>query len=88
MLRGRVAGDALAQQVQLALALRDEPLAPVELLQPLVHDVAESLDFLPEIGALKVGPQRLELVTPARGILADDRAVLARPAPGTSVSRK
>ena len=40
MLRGGVTGDALAQQVELTLALGDVPLAAFEFLQPLVHGLA------------------------------------------------
>ena len=49
VLRGRVARDALAQQVQLALAFGDVPLAALEFLQTPVHGVPNALDLPSQI---------------------------------------
>ena len=75
MLRGRVARNALAKQVQLALTFGDVPLAPLEFLQALVHSFPNAFDLLPQIRALKVKAKRLQVVTPALCILSDDRAL-------------
>ena len=40
-----------------------------------MHDVTKALDFPTESAALKVRSQSLQLVAPARGVSANDRAV-------------
>ena len=56
-------GDALAQQVEFALALGDVSLASVEILETLMHGWAlYPLDLLLEIGALKIETQRVERI--------------------------
>ena len=87
VLRRRMTGDALAQQVQLALTLGDVSFAAVQLLQPPVHRVAKVLDFLSEVGALKVGAKRFELVAPASASLPTTEHLRA-PCARHSVSRK
>ena len=88
VLRRGVTGNALAQQVQFALTFGQVSFAALELLEPPVHDLPEVFDFLPKIGALKVEPKRLQLVTPAVSVLALSTEHLARLAPTHSVSRK
>ena len=75
LLRRGVTSDALAQQVQLALTFGHQSLAAIHVLQPPVHDVAQTLDFPTQTAALKVGAKRLELVAPALRVLANDGAL-------------
>ena len=73
---GRVAGDALAQQIQLALTFGDVPLATIQFLQAPVHSFPEAFDLLSQIRALKVEAKRIQRVTPALCILSNDGARL------------
>src|SRR2546426_1135462 len=76
VLRGRVAGHALAQQVQLTLAFGDVPLAAIEFLETPVHSFPKAFDLLSQIRALKVEAKRFQSVTPALCILSNGRALL------------
>jgi hypothetical protein len=75
VLRGRVTGNALAQQVQLALAFRHVLFAAIEFLEAPMHSFPQALNFLSEIRAVKVETKRLQSVTPALRILSHDRAI-------------
>ena len=75
VLRGRVTGNALAQQVQLALAFRHVSFAAIEFLEAPMHSFSQALNLLSEIRALKVEAKRLQSVTPALCILSHDRAL-------------
>jgi len=49
-----VPADPVAQEVQLALAPLQQALASVQLLDTPPDGLAETLDFLPEVGRLKI----------------------------------
>ena len=76
MLGGCVAGDALSQQIQLALTFSNLPLTPIQFLQTPVHSIPKAFDLLSQIGRLKVEANRLQGVTPALCILSNDGAPL------------
>jgi hypothetical protein len=75
MLGGRVARNALAKQVQLALTFSNVPLAALEFLHTLVNSFSDSFDLLPKVRALKVDPKRLQSVAPTRSIFSNDRTL-------------
>jgi hypothetical protein len=64
--------DALAQQVELALASLHESLAAIDFLETPMHGFPKSLDLLPKICDLKIEPQFLEVVAPALCISSND----------------
>ena len=88
VLRGRVAGDALAQQVQLALAFGHVSFAAIEFLEAPVHSLPKALDLLSKIRALKVEPKRLQSRHPSSLHPFPRPSMLARLVARHSVSRK
>ena len=73
LLGGRMTGDALAQQVQFPLAFGDESFSALQVLEAPVHGLAKTFDLAAKASALEVCAQCLEFVTPAVGVLSDDR---------------
>ena len=75
LLRGRRLPDALVQGIELAFAASHPALAPREFLHLPVHGPAQAFDFPAEVGALEVQAERLERLTPTRGVSSDQGTV-------------
>jgi hypothetical protein len=63
---------ALTQQIQFSFASSNEPFTAVDFLETLVDGFTKPLDLSSKVCALKVEPQLLERVAPARSVLSND----------------
>ena len=71
VLRGGMTVDALAQEIQLTLAAFQQPLAPIQFLQPRADGIAQPLHLLAQIGRLEIGADGIELGAPALCVASD-----------------
>ena len=66
VLRRCVTVHAFAQQVELAFAALEQPLAAIQFLEALADGIAQPLDLVAESRRLEVGADGFELRSPAR----------------------